>query len=164
MKLYDGSGDYERVDPNMISMIDICFMIIIFFIANMRLFLPEGDFYIKMPSAAPQEGTPSNADSPVVRVRLHADRSGGLAGIQVGERKVESLKELRRQIREISAIDRGPAGTPSQTEVEIDCDYNLSFESAVDALTAISGYVADDRTIVHTIERVRFSPPRKPKS
>jgi hypothetical protein len=42
--------------------------------------------------------------------------------------------------------------------------YNLKFEYIVDALTAISGFVADDhQTIVRMIEKIRFAPPRKPK-
>ncbi len=162
MNIRAAEGDFDRIEPNMISMIDICFMIIIFFIANMRLNSPEGDFFLKMPSGAPREGLPSETDMLPIAVRLHADRNGNLVGIQLGDRNLRTIKELQRQIRDMAEGDRGPAATPCRSEVEIDCDYNLAFECAVDALDAVSGYVADDgKTIVRTIEHVRFSPPRK---
>lgn len=165
MRFNDSKGDFDRVDPNMTSMIDVCFMLLIFFIANMRILFPEGDFNIKMPNSASAEskGSDNDVEMPRIMVRLKADRDGNLVGIQMGERKLDSIKELRRLIREIADLNKDAAG-PS-TEVEIDCDYNLTFDHAMEALTAICGYVADDKqTIVNTIDNVRFSPPRKPNS
>lgn len=159
------TGEFERVEPNLTSMIDICFMIIIFFIANMRILLPEGDFFMKMPPASGGGGPASDADAPVLVVRLQADKDGNLAGIQMGERKLATCEELRRQIREIVQAGRDGTAAKSQAEVKIDCDYNLSFDAAMDALSAISGYVADDKqTIVRMIEKISFSPPKKPAS
>jgi hypothetical protein len=49
-------------------------------------------------------------------------------------------------------------------EVEIDSDENLRYEYVVDAVSATSGYVADDKkTVVRMIEKVRFGTLRKPK-
>lgn len=164
MKLYGSTGDFERVDPNMTSMIDVCFMMLIFFIANMRLLLPEGDFSIKMPAGAPGAGTPNNADMPMIMVRLQADARGNLASIHMGERRLSTFDELHREIRSLVEVDRGPAATPARAKVEIDCDYNLSFENAVDALSAISGYVSNDKqhTVINMVDNIQFAPPRRP--
>ncbi len=65
------------------------------------------------------------------------------------------------QIRDIVGDDRGPGSVAASTEVELDCDYKLRFESIIDAITAVSGYVASaGRSIVKLIEKVKFSPPR----
>ena len=76
---------------------------------------------------------------------------------------MSSFAELHKQVHELAGLDRGPAGS-SNTEVELDCDYNLKFKYVVDALNAISGYVAnDEQTIIRMIEKIRFAPPREPK-
>jgi biopolymer transport protein ExbD len=155
------SGEAEKLEMNMTPMIDVCFQLIIFFMLSLRLYSPEGDFSIKMPIAAPQEGLPDETQIPPVKIRLRADSHGNLAAIQMGQRMLPTFESLRQQVRDISGMDRGPAGTSSDTEVELDCDYNLKFEYVIDALTAISGYLADDKqTIVRLIEKIRFAPPR----
>ena len=124
MKFGAGSGEYQRVDPVMTPMIDVCFQIIIFFIANMRIILPEGDFNVTMPAAVPKAGRaaslsggggssaagqgeqPAPAELPAIRIHLLADKSGNLAGIQIGERPIGTFKELRS--RNPRSLRRGP--------------------------------------------------------
>jgi biopolymer transport protein ExbD len=160
------SGELDKLEMNMTPMIDVCFQLIIFFMLSMRLFSPEGDFSITMPLAAPREGMPPEAMIPPVRVRLSADRKGNLASIQMGQRMLTNFKELHEQIREVSRLDprldRGPGATSGTAEVELDCDYNLKFEYVVEALSAVAGYVANDKqTVVRMIDKIRFAPPRK---
>jgi len=164
MKLTKGTAILEKLGMNMMPMIDVCFQLIIFFMLSLRLFSPEGDFSITMPIASPREGLPiDDLQTPPVKVRLQADKDGNLACMQLGHRKLASFVDLRRQVREISGQDRGPAATTMNTEVELDCDYNLKFEYVVEALTAVSGYLTDDKqTIIRAIEKIRFAPPRKP--
>jgi biopolymer transport protein ExbD len=162
MKIGKGGVEQEKLGMNMTPMIDVCFQLIIFFMLSLRLYSPEGDFSIKMPLAAPQAALPDESQIPPIQVRLRADRHGNLVGIQMGQRTLTTFEELRRQIRTIAGLDRGPSGTPGNAEVEFDCDYNLKFEYVVDALTAVAGYLADDgQTIVRMIEKIRFAPPRK---
>ncbi len=163
MKIGHASGELEKLEMNMTPMIDVCFQLIIFFMLSLRLYSPEGDFSIKMPLAAPQTSLPDETQTPPIKIRLTADRQGNLTGIRLGERSLATFRDLQNQIRSLVALDRGPGGTPSSAEVELDCDYGLKFEYVVDALSAVSGYLANDgQTIVRLIEKVRFSPPRKP--
>jgi biopolymer transport protein ExbD len=157
-------AEVEKLEMNMTPMIDVCFQLIIFFMLSLRLFSPEGDFSVAMPMTAPQQGLPPPPEVPPVKVRLRANSSGDLVGIQMGQRTLNNFKELHNQIREISKLgDRGPGGTPGSAEVELDCDYNLKFEYAVGALSAVAGYVANDKqTVVRMIEKIRFAPPRRP--
>lgn len=162
MKIAKSSSELEKLKMNMTPMIDVCFQLIIFFMLSLRLYSPEGDFSVKMPLAAPEQGLPDETQTPPVKIRLRADRHGNLIGIQLGQRTLATFQELQRQVRDIVGLDRGPAGTPSDAEVELDCDYNLKFEYVVSALSSVSGYLADDRqTIVRLIEKIRFAPPRK---
>ena len=150
------------VGVNMTPMIDIVFQLIIFFMLSLRLYSAEGDFSIKMPLAAPQEGLPDEVQTPPVKIRLRADAKGNLAGITMGRRRLSNFKELQHQVREIAGLDRGPTGTPGSAEVELDCDYNLKYKYVINVLTAISGYMAEDKlSIVRIIEKIRFAPPRK---
>lgn len=161
MKIRKGSKAPPRTDLNMTPMIDVCFQLIIFFMLSLKLFSPEGDFSITMPIASPRAGTPTPPETPPVKIRLVAHPDGKLATIQMGQRKLTSFADLHNQIREVCALDVGPAGG-SGAEIELDCDYNLKFEYVVDALNAVSGYVANDRqTIIRMIEKIRFSPPRQ---
>jgi biopolymer transport protein ExbD len=166
MKFSKTGGQFERVEIVMMPMIDVCFQIIIFFIANMRLFVPEGDFNIQMPTASSKQAPPNQlqSDIPPIRVRLRADKDGNLLGIQMGERRIRSYRDLQRELRDIVGFDRGPGAAPADAEVDFDCDYNLKYEFVVQALTSVSGYLADDKqTVVHMIENIKFAQPRKPE-
>ncbi len=158
------TGDSERVELNMTPMIDVCFQLIIFFMLSLKLFSAEGDFSIAMPVAAPRDGLPPDNPQLPIKVRLISDRDGNLTSIQMGHRSVASFKALNKQIREVAKLDRGPAAPPSDSEVELDCDYNLRFEYVVDALSAVAGFVSDDKqSIVRMVEKIKFAPPRKPE-
>ncbi len=162
MKIEKRSGEFKKFELNMTPMIDACFQLIIFFMLTLRLFSPEGDFSITMPLASPRPGTQPPPESPPIKIRLAAHPDGKLAAIQMGRRKLTSFAELHNQIREVVGLDRGPAAS-SNAEVELDCDYNLKYEYIVEALNAVSGYVANDKqTIVRMIEKIRFAPPRNP--
>jgi len=164
VRIGKGSGDYERVEMMMTPMIDVCFQMIIFFVANMRIFSVEGDFNVEMPTAAPrgQKNIADDAQIPRISIRLRAGKDGNLAGIQMGNRMLGTFQDLRDQMRQICGMDRGPAAASSSTEVELDFDYNLKYEFVVDAVTAISGFRANDgRTVIPLIDKIKFAPPRK---
>ena len=162
MKIGKSGGQPENLEMNMTPMIDVCFQLIIFFMLSLRLYSPEGDFNVKMPVAAPRQTLPDDVQTPPIEIRLRADRHGNLAGIQMGQRPIANFAELHRQMLSIVGADRGPAATPSNAEVELDCDYDLRFEYVIEALTAMVGYLSNDRqSIVHLIDKIRFAQPRK---
>ncbi len=154
----------DRVEMNMTPMIDVCFQLIIFFMLSLRLFSAEGDFSIAMPVAAPRQGLPPPDQKLPIKVRMLSDRDGNLTAIEMGQRIVPSFKALREQIKEMTKMDRGPGATGKSAEVELDLDYNLRFEFVVDALTAVAGFFENDKqTIVRMVDKIRFTPPRRPE-
>jgi biopolymer transport protein ExbD len=167
VRIGNASGDFERVDLMMMPMIDICFQLLIFFVANMRILSPEGSFSVEMPAAAAQAG-PSNSNDesqlPPIRVRIAANKSGDMAGIRIGRRVIPSFEDLRKEVQKICNAERGPAAAGMTPEVEFECDYNLRYENVIEAVTAVTGYLADnDQTVVRLVEKIRFIPTAKPQ-
>lgn len=161
-----GSGAPDKVEQQMTPMIDIVFQLLTFFIMSFKIATVEGDFSIKMPLAAPSAGqpTPDQPLLPPIRVRLTAGPGGELAGIRMGERTLPSFAALHNEIIGIVGTQTGPGSLASEAEVELDADYNLQFRYIINAITAASGYVDPNGRIVKLIEKIKFSPPRKPGS
>ena len=163
----------DKVELQMTPMIDIVFLLLVFFVFSFQFITPEGDFNVKMPIAAPSEGLPDEDQLPPIPVRLRAGAKGLLASISMGERQLwsagpgkfaeQGFAALHSEIRGIVGDAPGP-GAMSSTEVEFHCSYGLKFKYVIDAITAVSGYVADDgQTIVKIVEKIRFSQPKKPE-
>ena len=144
----------------MTPMIDIVFQLLIFFIITFKIVSPEGDFNVKMPLAAPSEGKPDELQLPPLKVRLTAEPGGRIAGIFLGQAKMNDFHELHEQIVGIVGDDTGPGSIADTQEVELDCDYNLDFKYVIDAFTAISGQATSDGEFVKLFEKIKFAPPR----
>jgi biopolymer transport protein ExbD len=152
----------EKIELMMTPMIDIVFQLLVFFVMTFKIVTPEGDFNIKMPLAAPSEGIPEPEALPPIKVRLRAAASGALTSIQFGSRDLGTdFNQLRAAIREMVPDSAGPGGG-SDAEVELDCDYDLSYEFVVEAVTAVSGYVAPDGQVHKIVDKIKFAPPRQP--
>ena len=150
----------EKIELQMTPMIDIVFQLLVFFVMTFRIVALEGDFNIKMPAAAPSQGTPDEEQLPPMTLRLAADDDGQLSGIQLNDIGFGSFDELHQHVMGIVGTDAGP-GLLSGAEIELDCDYNLKYAAVTDAITAVLGHKTEDGTIVKLIEKIRFAPPRK---
>ena len=152
----------EKIELQMTPMIDIIFQLLVFFIMSFKIILPEGDFNIRMPSAA-QTRTSTPSETPTLRLRLRADAEGNLAGVFLGDQPLGNepgvFAKVHAQIRSLVG-DAGGPGTASDQEVEIEADYNLKYANTIRAITAISGYIENGQRH-QLIEKVRFAPPRK---
>lgn len=148
----------SRVPVDMTPMIDVVFQLLAFFMMSLRIIDAEGDFEVRMPVLGTKPG-PVETLSPM-RVQLQASSTGGLAGVRLNERSFTRLDDLRRHLASIVG-EPGPGGQLSP-EVEIECDYNLNYEHAMAAITAISGERLADGKIAKLIEKIRFAPPVHP--
>lgn len=148
----------EKIELNMTSMIDIVFQLLTFFVFTLKIVSAEGDFGIKMPLGT-SEGGPSDL-LPPIKVRMLANSDGVLSGIRLNERPITSFESLRLEIIGIIGDDSGPGSIRETAEVELDCDPQLNYEHVIDAITAVSGYIDDQRNLVKLIERIKFAPPQ----
>jgi len=164
MRIRHTGRQHEEVALMMTPMIDVVFQLLIFFLLSFRFASPEGDFNIRMPAAAARAELtePSDLMLPPLKVRLTADKQGRLTGVYLGEARMADaapFEQLRARILQIVGDDAGPGSVAEDSEIELDCDYNLRFEYAIDAITAVSGKVQQGE-IIKLIDKIRFAPPR----
>jgi biopolymer transport protein ExbD len=161
MKIGTKSGLPDKIVLPMTPMIDIIFQMLIFFLFTFKIVTQEGDFNVKMPVGM-AAGSPQEPGLPPIRIRLAAHPDGSIASIKMGDRGVSTFADLHNQIIGYVGTQGGPGSLAESTEVELDCDYDLRYEYVIAAITAVSGYVDPNNKIVKLIEKIKFSPPKKP--
>lgn len=144
---------------NMTSMIDIVFLLLIFFVMTFKVVEMEGDFSVRMPLAGQGATTPDPTELPL-KLRLRADAEGRLVSMTMND------LDLGTDFDQLQANVVGMIGTNTPIdgeegpEIEIDTDYNLRYEHVIQAITAVSGY-KDGESIVKLIDRIKFAKPRR---
>jgi biopolymer transport protein ExbD len=158
MKFKSKRGN-EKAELQLTSMIDVIFLLLIFFVMTFKIAAQEGDFNVKMPIG----GGPGNADTTTlpIKLRLRASAEGELADIIINDSLSfgNDWTKLRAHILDVTGGSAPP--TPEEgPEVEIDLDYNLRYEHVIGAVTAVTGQrIGDD--VKRLVERIKFAPPRK---
>ncbi len=162
MRFRHGYSTLDKIEMQMTPMIDIVFQLNIFFLFTFKIVLPEGDFNIRMPSAAAARTMDISESIPTPLV-MKADEEGRLTDMRLGGRSFgnapDAFLRLHQQIRGM-VNDAGGPGTATELEIELDCDYNLNYEHVMRAITAITGYIENGQPH-KLIERVKFTPPKK---
>jgi len=164
------SGD-DKIELQMTPMIDIVFQLLVFFIMTFKIVSQEGDFNIKMPLATQGAGSPDTLTVETMRVRMEADGTGKLARMSLNGRVLQPLafdnenrwvnpEVLQSEVVALIGSERGPDSIQANTEVELDCDFGLNYAHVIEAITAVSGYVGDDDTVIKLVEKIKFAPPR----
>ncbi|MEX0612961.1 MAG: biopolymer transporter ExbD [Pirellulales bacterium] len=161
MRIRHGATTLDKIELQMTPMIDIVFQLNIFFLFTFKIILPEGDFNIRMPSAAAARAMEMSETLPMTLV-MRAGPNGELAEMQFAGRSFGNERDvfarLHRQIRGM-VNDAGGPGTASELEIELDCDYDLNYEHVVRAITAVTGYIENGQPH-KLIERIKFTPPK----
>lgn len=156
------TGREEKITLQMTPMIDVVFLLLIFFIMTFKIVLPEGDFNIRMPSPAAAQAVEPSETLPLLLV-MKADQGGGLADLQLASRSFgtgrEAFVKLRGYVRDL-VDDAGGPGTAVEQEIELDCDYDLQYRFVIAAIDAVTGYIeGGDRHKL--IDKIKFSPPQR---
>jgi len=151
----------EKAELQLTSMIDVIFLLLIFFVMTFKIAAQEGDFNIKMPIGG-GAGAQDNTNIPI-KLRLRASAEGELAEIVVNDSLSfgNDWQKLRAYVLDLTGGNAPP--TPEEgPEVEIDLDYDLKYEFVIEAVTAVTGQrIGDD--VKRLVERIKFAPPRKAK-
>ncbi len=149
----------DKAELQLTSMIDVIFLLLIFFVMTFKIAAQEGDFGVRMPIGG-VGGNPDSTDLPI-KLRLRANADGDLTDIIVNDSLAfgNDWTKLRGHILTITGGNTPP--TPDAgPEVEIDLDYNLRYEHVIQAITAVTGQRQGDE-IKRLVERIKFAPPRK---
>jgi len=154
----------EKNELNMTSMIDIVFLLLIFFVMTFKIVEMEGDFSIKMPLAGQSSGVVDPTDLPL-KLRLRANADGSLAGMELNDISMGNdsiaFDKLRNQIKGMLSSST-PVAIEAGTgpEIEIDTDFNLRYEYVIQSITAVSGFKQAGE-VVKLIEKIKFAKPRR---
>ncbi len=145
---------------SMTSMIDIVFLLLVFFVMTFKIVELEGDFSIRMPLASQDTQTVIDPTDLPLKLRLRADESGHLTSMSLNEINLgvdfDALRSNVVQLVGTTAPVEGDEGP----EIEIDTDYNLRYEYVIRSITAVSGYKVDNQ-VVKLIEKIKFAKPRR---
>lgn len=153
-------SDGIRIDVNMTAMIDIIFLLLIFFMVTFKIAVQEGDFSVRMPLASNSSSAMEDVDLPL-KLRLKADVNGRLTSIALNEVQLGTdFDALRSTVIGLIGNAQPGQGSEGGPEVEIDTDYNLRYENIIKAITAVSGYKVGTET-VKLIEKIKFAKPRR---
>jgi len=153
MKIRNRTREPEDTRLKMTAMIDIVFLLLVFFVMTFTIVAAEGDFNVDMPRT---EQGPAPPPPPLpVFVHLEAAEDGSLAGIQFNDRRLSDFDALHARILNMVHAS-GPAGSEESFAVELACDERLKYEHLVQAITAVSGYVDQHGNKVTLIENVRL--------
>ena len=157
-----GGRDAEGNELNMTSMIDIVFLLLVFFVMTFKIVEMEGDFSVRMPLAGGASGM-DVTDLPL-KLRLRADGDGKLTGMSLNETDLGTdFDGLRTKVVSLigaTAPTLGDGEADEGPELEIDTDYNLRYEYVIESITAVSGYKDGDQ-VVKLIEKIKFAKPRR---
>jgi biopolymer transport protein ExbD len=147
-------------EVNMTSMIDIVFLLLIFFVMTFKIVEVEGDFSVRMPLASQSSGTIDDTELPL-KLRLQADEQGRLTSIQMNEIQLGTdFTALQNTVIGLVGNITPGAASEDGPEIEIDTDFNLRYEHVIAAITAVSGYKEGNET-VKLIEKIKFAKPRR---
>lgn len=159
MKIRNHNHTEDKAELQMTSMIDVVFLLLIFFVMTFKINVQEGDFNVRMPAPGSQ-GAPEDQTSIPLKLRLRADGNGRIADIVLNDLSFkQDFDSLNRYVLDYVGGTDGPAGEDSP-EVEIDLDYNLRYEHVIQAITAVTGQRQGD-DIIRLVEKIKFAPTRK---
>ena len=165
MKLNKGGNAPSKVDIPMAPMIDIVFQLLIFFMLNLKIIAPEGNFNINLPIAAPAS-QPQDVILPDIKVGLRSDREGHLTQLTLGGNNLgnddAAFDRLNKEI--LGIIGRPGNPLTKEIEVELDADYECQYKYIVKAISRCTGrYDPQTQQVARYVEKIKFAPPHKPK-
>ncbi len=157
------AGGSSKVDIPMAPMIDIVFQLLIFFMLNLKIIAPEGNFNVNMPIGAPSPANPDDPQPPDIKVRLVADDLGNLAQLMLGDNRLgnddRAFERLNSEI--LKLIGRPGAAMADDVQVEIDADYDLHYEYVIKAVSKCTGRLDSRGNVIRYVEKIKFAPPKK---
>jgi len=164
MKLSKASA-LSKVEIPMAPMIDIVFQLLIFFMLNLKIIAPEGNFNINLPITAPSNAQ-QDVNLPDIKVGLRSDRDGNLTQLTLGGNNLgndnAAFDRLNQEILKII----GRPGNPltKDIEVEIDSDFECQYKYIVKAISRCTGrFDPQTQKVARYVEKIKFAPPHKPK-
>ncbi len=155
-----GSGP-SPVQLPLVSLLNVMFVLAIFFVLNLEVLAPPKNFNVNMPLRAPAADNAGSLSE--IKVKLEADADGNLAQLVLGDKRLgrddRAFERLNAEI--LKRIPRPGAALPDSIEVEIDADYDLRYEHVLRAVSTCTGRQDAQGNAIRYVEKIKFAPPRK---
>ncbi|QDU98190.1 ExbD/TolR family protein [Lignipirellula cremea] len=165
MKVRNQNTEGDKIELQMTPMIDIVFQLLVFFIMTFKIANMEGDFNIKMPSAAPREGPTDPNETPPITIHMRdADQDGNLdlGSFAMDQQGLANMADLTTRMfqRVYPGGEINEASKEDAPEVVLDCDPTLRYEFVIEAITAVSGEKRKapngEDIVIKLAEKIRF--------
>ena len=155
-----GGRKSEKNELNMTSMIDIVFLLLVFFVMTFKIVELEGDFSVRMPLAGSSTATSDDTELPLT-LRMTADGNGALTSMSLNEISLgKDFAALQDNVIGLVGVPTPGQAPEDAPELKIDADYNLRYEHVINAITAVSGK-KDGEQVTKLIEKISFAKPRR---
>ena len=165
MQIRPPKSSQSKVEQQMTPLIDVVFQLLVFFVMSFKVASVEGDFNVKMRRHGLEAG-PRRFDltSAPLKLRLVANGEGQLSSLSLNQQPFPAgdWSVLQQHLLQLVGTESGPGSLRNSLEVEIDCDYQLHYDHAIAAVTAVSGIRSESGDITPLLEHIKFAPPRKP--
>jgi biopolymer transport protein ExbD len=136
----------------MAAMIDIVFLLLVFFVMTFRIVPQEGDFNV---DAGKTSSRGSEMDQQIpLQLRLSADSEGRLSELSLNGRVLSSRTELQPLL--LSLADDGSLQSQS---LLLACDYDLAYDEVIKTLDVVTGKRNAVGVVRPLIEKVEFASP-----
>jgi len=126
----------EERQSHLTAMIDIVFLLLVFFVMTFRVVVSEGDFYVKAPaSQTDAQKVDIEFDVPL-QIELRAGPGGQLTGINLDGKTIRDVDSLATAVR-----NRLPLEEMSRARATaiIRCDQALKYEHTIRVVGIVHG-------------------------
>ena len=155
---FRSSFNSSNPSQNMSAMIDIVFLLLVFFMLTLQIAIPEGVHEVK----AQADGPGPHMVIPEIRVQLEAASDGSLASVTLNRRWLgegqDGLKTLHNEVKRLCEV-LGPENA-REARIIIEADYDLNYEHSARALGACSKYRDDEGRLVALGPKVQIKTPK----
>lgn len=156
---FRSSINSSNPSQNMSAMIDIVFLLLVFFMLTLQIAIPEGVHEVK---AQAEGSVPDHMVIPEIRVQLEAKSDGSLATVTLNRRLLgqgqDGLRTLHNEVKRLCEV-LGPENA-REARIIIEADYDLKYEHSARALGACSKYRDDEGRLVALGPKVQIKTPK----
>jgi biopolymer transport protein ExbD len=134
--------NFQAEGGSMTTMIDVVFLLLIFFMLTLKILPSEGEFQVQMPTASAAVDVAVDRPHTDIRIRLVANDDGSLNRLQLGRRNLgNDRRAFERLGHEMYGLVGRPGLIKDGLEITIDSDYHLNYEHVMQAVGAASGRI-----------------------
>lgn len=141
----------DKGQSHLTAMIDVVFLLLVFFVMTFRVVVSEGDFHVKAPATRSESETVDITFEVPIQIELKAGPSGQLTGISVDGVAVGGVEELANALRGRLQLQDNPNADHAAI---IRCDQALRYQYTIQIFAIVHGSHAEPLIENIRLERI----------